>query len=121
MAEPTPVEAYLAALPERPRAVLEALRGTIRAAAPGATETIAYDMPALRIGDRFLVSYAAYRQHCSLYPASGAVRDALGDALKPYLSGKATIRFRLGEPLPADLVTKIVEIRLAEVRKPPAR
>jgi uncharacterized protein YdhG (YjbR/CyaY superfamily) len=116
MLTPTSVEAYLADLPPAPRAALEALRTTIRAAAPEATETIAYDMPAFRLDGRFLVSCAAYKQHCSLFPASQAVRDALGEELEPYFSGKGTIRFRAGEPLPASLITKIVEIRLAEIR-----
>ena len=118
MATQPTVEAYLAALDEQQRAVLEVLRRTIQAAAPEATEGIAYDMPAFRLDGRLLVSYAAYRRHCSLFPASQAVRDALGDELKPYLSGKGTIRFRGEEPLPAALVTRIVEIRLAEIRTP---
>lgn len=82
------VDDYLAALAEVPRAALEQLRATIRAAAPEATETIAYQMPAFRDHGRFLVSYAAYKDHCSLFPASQAVRDALGDELKPYITGE---------------------------------
>ncbi|HSO28837.1 MAG TPA: DUF1801 domain-containing protein [Candidatus Sulfomarinibacteraceae bacterium] len=121
MARPTSVEAYLADLPAAPRAALEALRTTIRAVAPEATEMIAYDMPAFRLAGRFLVSFAAYKGHCSLFPASQAVRDALGDELEPYLSGKATIRFRAENPLPTSLVTRIVEIRLAEIRTPGRR
>ena len=69
------IEAYMAALPDDQRAVLEALRATIRAAAPEATEQIAYDMPAFKANGRFLVSYAAYKDHFSLFPASGAVLD----------------------------------------------
>jgi uncharacterized protein YdhG (YjbR/CyaY superfamily) len=115
MDAPSSVEAYLAALSEEPRAVLETLRRTIKAAAPEATETIAYGMPAFRDGGRFLVSYAAYKNHYSLFPASGAVREALGDELKPYFSGKGTIRFRLDKPIPVALVTKIVRVRLDEI------
>jgi uncharacterized protein YdhG (YjbR/CyaY superfamily) len=114
MTSPTSVDAYLAGLPDRERGVLEHLRATIRAAAPQATETIAYDMPAFRVGGRFLVSYGAYRRHCSLFPASQAVRDALGDELAPYVKGKATIQFRADAPLSDSLVTRIVAIRLAE-------
>jgi uncharacterized protein YdhG (YjbR/CyaY superfamily) len=115
MAAPTGVDSYLAALPEAPRAALEKLRQTIRAAAPEATEAIAYEMPTFRDDGRFLVSYAAYKHHCSLFPASGAVREALGDELKPYFSGKGTIRFTVDKPLPAALVTKIVKVRLEEI------
>jgi len=113
-AAPTSVEEYLAALPDERRAVMEELRQTIRAAAPEATETIAYQMPAFRNQGRFLVSYAAFKDHYSLFPASDAVIAAIGEELTPYLAGKGTIRFRSSEPLPAAVVTKIVKIRLAE-------
>jgi uncharacterized protein YdhG (YjbR/CyaY superfamily) len=115
VAAPTTVEDYLAALPKESRLALERLRTTIRRAAPEATEAIAYQMPAFRHRGRFLVSYAAYKDHCSLFPASGAVLEAYGDELQPYLSGKGTIRFRADEPLPASLVRKIVKKRLEEL------
>jgi len=111
---PTSVEDYLAALPAAPRGALERLRKTIRAAAPEATEQISYQMPAFKDHGRFLVSYAAYKDHCSLFPASEAVMEALGDELEPYVSGKGTIRFTADEPLPAALVRKIVRARLKE-------
>jgi uncharacterized protein YdhG (YjbR/CyaY superfamily) len=114
MAGPTSVEAYLAALPEESRVVLEKLRETIKAAAPEATETIAYQMPAFRDHGRFLVSYAAFKDHCSLFPASQAVMEAHGEALKPYFSGKGTLRFRPDKPIPAALVERIVRTRLQE-------
>ena len=115
MVTPTTVEEYLDTLPGDRRAAVEDLRRTIRAAAPEATETIAYSMPAFRShGGRFLVSYAAYRKHYSLFPASGAVIEALGAQLTPYLAGKGTIHFPAGQPLPLALVTKIVTVRLAE-------
>ena len=99
MAVPASVEEYLAALPDEQRTVLANLRATIRAAAPDATELIAYEMPAFRLRGRFLVSYGAYEKHFSLFPASQAVKDAIGDEMAPYLSGKATIRFTLDRPL----------------------
>jgi uncharacterized protein YdhG (YjbR/CyaY superfamily) len=114
MAGPTSVEEYLATLPDDRRAAMEAFRQTINAAAPDAMETIAYQMPALRTRGQFLVSYAAYKNHYSLFPASDAVVEALGDELAPYLAGKGTIRFPASRPIPAALVTKIVKIRLSE-------
>jgi uncharacterized protein YdhG (YjbR/CyaY superfamily) len=114
MAVPTSVEDYLATLPGEQRAALEKLRKTIRAAAPEATETISYQMPAFKQDGRFLVSYAAFKDHCSLYPASYAVMEALGDDLEPYFSGKGTLRFQTDSPIPAQLVEKIVELRLEE-------
>ena len=89
MAGPTTVEEYLAGLPETQRAVVAELRRTINTAAPDAAESIAYQMPALRSqGGQFLVSYAAFKNHYSLFPASDVVVAAIGDALTPYLAGE---------------------------------
>ena len=72
-------------------------------------------MPALRShGGQFLVSYASYKRHYSLFPASGAVIEAVGDELTPYLAGKGTIQFPADAPIPAPLVARIVKVRLAE-------
>jgi uncharacterized protein YdhG (YjbR/CyaY superfamily) len=115
MAKPTSVDEYLAALPADRRAAVEQLRRAIKAAAPEATESIAYSMPAMRShGGQFLVSYAAYKKHYSLFPASDAVIAAGGEELQPYLSGKGTIQFPADKPLPTALVTKIVTVRVAE-------
>ena len=111
---PTTVEEYLASLPDERRAGLRALRQAVRAGAPDATETIAYQMPALRLDGHFLVSYAAFKAHYSLFPASEAVVAALGDELAPHLAGKGTIRFRADQPIPVALVTRIVEVRVQE-------
>jgi uncharacterized protein YdhG (YjbR/CyaY superfamily) len=114
MAAPTSVEDYLAALPDAQRVALEKLRKTIKTAAPGATETISYQMPAFKLDGRFLVSYAAFKDHCSFFPASTAVMEALGEELKPYFSGKGTLRFQEDKPIPAALVKKIVKARIEE-------
>jgi uncharacterized protein YdhG (YjbR/CyaY superfamily) len=109
------VDEYLAALPDDRRAVLEELRRTIRAAAPDAIESIAYDMPAFRLNDKFLLSYAAFKNHYSLFPASAAVVAALGDEIQPYLVGQGTIRFPTNALIPSGLVTKVVNVRLGEL------
>ena len=114
MTRPASVDEYLATLPEERRAVMEQLRRTISAAAPDATEQMSYQMPAFKTHGRFLVSYDALKDHYSLFPASEAVIEALGDELKPYLSGKGTIRFAPDAPLPLSLVTEVVRIRVAE-------
>lgn len=111
----TAVDDYLAALPEESRAALEDLRKTIEAAAPEATETISYNMPTFKYQGRFLVSFAAFKNHCSLFPASEAVMKAYGEELQPYFSGKGTFRFRPDNPIPAALVKKIVKTRIKEV------
>jgi uncharacterized protein YdhG (YjbR/CyaY superfamily) len=116
MTEPATVDDYLASFPEDRRAVLEELRQTIHAAAPDAVETIAYEMPAFRtVKGEFLVSFAAYQRHYSLFPASDAVVRALGAEIAPYVAGKGTIRFPAGKAIPPGLVEKVVAIRLTEV------
>ena len=116
MAGPVTIEQYLAAVPLPRRATLETLRQTVNAAAPMAVESIAYQMPALRLDGRFLVSYAAFKAHYSLFPASQVVVDALGEALTPYLAGKGTIRFPASRPIPLELVRRVVEVRVDELR-----
>lgn len=71
-------------------------------------------MPTFKDHGRFLVSFAAFKNHCSLFPASKAVMEALGEELKPYFSGKGTIRFHADKPLPAELVKRIVKARIKE-------
>ena len=115
MVGPTPVEDYLAALPEDQRSVLEKLRTRIRATAPDATETISYQMPTFKLRGRVLVYYAAFKDHCSLFPASEAVMETLGEELKPYFSGKGTLRFTPDKPIPAALVKRIVKARIEEI------
>jgi uncharacterized protein YdhG (YjbR/CyaY superfamily) len=115
MAKPATVDEYLATLADDRRNAMTILRQTINAAAPEATETIAYAMPALRShGGQFLVSYDAYKEHYSLFPASERVIEALGDALTPFLSGSGTIRFPADMPIPVSIVRRIVEVRYAE-------
>jgi uncharacterized protein YdhG (YjbR/CyaY superfamily) len=114
VAGPTSVEEYLAALPEESRAALEKLRKTIKAAAPEATETISYQMPAFKDHGRLLVSYAAFKDHCSFFPMSMKVIEAHAEELKPYHTGRGTIQFHADKPLPAALVKRLVKGRLEE-------
>lgn len=117
MAKYASVDEYMSGLPEDRRAAMEQLRSTVRAAAPDATEAIAYNMPALRLDGRFLVSYEAFKRHYSLFPWSDDMLAELGDALKPYAVGKGTIRFPADEPIPLGLVTRIVAIRRREAMR----
>jgi uncharacterized protein YdhG (YjbR/CyaY superfamily) len=112
---PKNVEEYFDALPAGSRAVLEKLRKTIRAAAPTATEAISYQMPAFKYEGRGLVSYAAFTDHFSLFPMSLQVMADHERELRPFASGKGTIRFTAENPLPPPLVKKIVKARMAEI------
>jgi uncharacterized protein YdhG (YjbR/CyaY superfamily) len=112
------VRNYLAALPPGVRQRLEEMRAAIRAAAPGARETFGYGMPAFSLDGKPFLWYGAWKHHSSLYPLSQATARALSAELEGYdASGRGTIRFRLDQPLPTALVKRLVEIRIAELRK----
>ncbi len=107
------IDTYLAAVPPEPRAALERLRRTIRAAAPQATETISYGMPTFK-QQGALVYFAAFKSHCSFFPGSAGLIRAYQRELAPYKTSKGTIQFTPDRPLPAALVREIVKARVAE-------
>ena len=117
MAKYQDVDEYMGQLPDDRRAVMEQLRSTIRSAAPDASEAISYNMPAFRLGGRFLVSYEAFKHHYSLFPWSDDMVEELGEEMKPYAVGKGTIRFPADRPIPLELVARIVAIRNREVAR----
>lgn len=112
--KPQTHEEYLAGLGEDKRAALEELRKTIREAAPDAEEVISYQLPAFRLDGRVLVAFGATAKHCAFYPMSASTVEAHRDELEDYDTGKGTIRFQADNPLPASLVRKLVEARIAE-------
>jgi len=108
------VEEYLAAVPQPARGTLEKVRAAIRAAAgPEATECLSYGMPAFRYKGT-LVSYAAFKDHCSFFPMNSALIERFAEELAGYSTAKGTIRFPQDEALPASLIRKMVRARMAE-------
>jgi uncharacterized protein YdhG (YjbR/CyaY superfamily) len=104
---------YLAALTSDQRRALERLRKTIKTAAPGAEECISYGLPAFCFKGKFLVAYGAAANHCAFYP--GSVVQMLKDELKGYGTSKGTLRFPTDKPIPAELVQKLVKLRIARM------
>jgi uncharacterized protein YdhG (YjbR/CyaY superfamily) len=115
MAGPNSVDEYLALVPDDARAALEKLRKTIKAAAPDTTETISYQMPTFKYQGRALVGYAAFKNHCSLFPYSGKIMNLCKEELESYETSKGTIRFPVDRPLPSAVVRKIVKTRMEEI------
>ena len=111
--KPDNIDDYLALLPEDARKTLETVRKQIQVAAPKATEKISYGMPTFYHHGN-LVAFAAFKNHCSFFPMSGTVIKAHRDDLKGYVTSKGTIRFPIGEPLPAALVKKMVKARVSQ-------
>jgi uncharacterized protein YdhG (YjbR/CyaY superfamily) len=108
------VKAYLADVPPEQRPELDRIRKAIGAAAPEATEGISYQMPAFIEDGRAIVCYAAFKDHCSLFPMGMSVFDRYGDELAPFRTGKGTLRSTGDHKLPAALIKKIVKARRAE-------
>lgn len=108
------VEAYLAACPAEHRAALEAVRAIVRSMLPDAVEVISYGMPTFRSDGRMVVSFGAFRDHCSFFPMSMAVIERHEQELAPFRAAKGTLHFRLDHPLPPDVVRAMVAERVAE-------
>jgi uncharacterized protein YdhG (YjbR/CyaY superfamily) len=112
--QPENIDAYLAGFPDDVREILSGIRAAIRRALPDATEAISYDIPTFKLHGRNVVHFAGWKQHVSLYPIPDG-DPALERELEPYRAGKGTLRFRLGEPVPYELIARIA-IALAERR-----
>lgn len=115
--QPTPetIDAYIAACPPAVQPILQQVRATIHEAAPDVDESIAYKMPTFNLNGRYLVYFASFKNHLSLY---GAPRDdpAFPHDLSPYESGQGTLKFAYANPIPYDLITTIVRYRAEQNR-----
>ena len=111
------IDAYIAAQPDTVRPLLERLREIIHKALPNAEEAISYGIPAFKLDGRPVIYFAGWKAHVSLYPAVGRVATELAQEIAPYKVSKGTLRFDLGKPIPARLVTRIVKIRAEETRE----
>ncbi len=114
------IDEYIAEFPVETRVVLEELRALIRETAPGATETISYAIPTFDLAGRHLVHFAGYERHIGFYPTGSGIA-AFEDELNAYERGKGSVRFPLGQPLPAGLIRRIVEFRVVQVTSEPAK
>jgi uncharacterized protein YdhG (YjbR/CyaY superfamily) len=107
------VPEYLARVPEQSRKVFVELRSTIRSAVPReAQEIISYRIPAFK-HKRVLVWFAAFANHCSLFPTAAVIQQFKGE-LKGFSISKGTIQFPLDKPLPKELIKKIVKARVED-------
>jgi len=105
------VDRYLAGVSPELRVVLDKLRKTIRSAAPHAEEVISYGIPTFR-QDGVLVHFAAFKGHCSFFAGYTTTLPKFAREVKPFLSGKTTLRFTPGRPIPTGLVRRLVRERM---------
>lgn len=109
------VEAYLAGFDGEVRARLDATREVIRSAAPEATESISYGMPAYRLDGKPLVYFAGYAGHVGFYATPNG-HDAFAEDFARYRQGKGSVQFPHTEPLPSGLVRRVVTFRVESIR-----
>ncbi len=106
------IDEYIASFPPAIQTILEKIRSTIKQAAPGAQETISYNMPAFT-QEGILVYFAAFKKHIGFYPPVRG--DAkLQKAVSPYAGKKGSLQFPLNQPIPYDVIERIVKLRVKQ-------
>jgi len=106
------IDQYIATFPEGIQKILQKLRQTIKDAAPNAQEAISYQIPTFKLNGN-LVHFAAYKNHIAFYPTSSAIKE-FEKEISHYKTSKGTIQFPINEPLPFDLIERIVNFRVKE-------
>jgi uncharacterized protein YdhG (YjbR/CyaY superfamily) len=108
------VDDYIAAQPKDAQPVLQQVRRTIRKALPGAVEVISYQVPTYKVNGGYVVYFAGWKEHYSLYPASDKLVAAFKDELTPYRVSKGTLRFPLSEQVPVKLIERVTRFLAGE-------
>ena len=112
---PKSVDEYISTQPEAVRPKLEQVRAAIRRAVPEALEGIGYRMPGYKLHGRPMLYFAGFKEHYSLFAASGTFFSALEDELRGYELRKGTIHFPLDKPVPVKLISRIAKLRAAGI------
>ena len=103
------VDQYVSSFPEEVRVVLERVRLTIRNAVPDLEEKISYQIPTMTLGGKSVVHFAGWKRHISVYPVPAADADFERE-LAGYVAGKGTLKFPLDNPIPYDIIEKVVRL-----------
>ncbi len=112
---PNSVDDYIAGQPEPMRPKLEQVRAAIRSAVPAAVEGIGYGMPGYKLHGKPMLYFAGFKEHYSLFAASGTFFAALEDELRGYELRKGTIHFPFTKPVPVKLISRIAKLRAAGI------
>ncbi len=112
---PKTVDEYIAAQPEGVRPKLEQVRSAIRRAVPAAVEGIGYRMPGYKLHGKPMLYFAGFKEHYSLFAASGTFFAALENELQGYELRKGTVHFSFAKPVPVKLISRIAKLRAAGI------
>ncbi|MEA4985335.1 hypothetical protein SDC9_42902 [bioreactor metagenome] len=107
------IDQYILQFPEETRDILNKIRALIKENAPEAIESIAYGMPAYKLNKKPLVYFAAYKTHIGFY-ATPSGHEAFKEELSKYKQGKGSVQFSLNQPIPYDLIMRMVKFRVSE-------
>jgi uncharacterized protein YdhG (YjbR/CyaY superfamily) len=110
--KPQTIQAYIAGFPPDVQKQLKKLRSVIRKAAPGAQETIKYEIPTYVLNGN-LIYFAAFKKHISIFPRTKGM-NALKEKIASYEAGRGTLRFPLDAPIPFDLIAELTAVRVRE-------
>jgi len=116
-ATPANIDEYISTFPASTAKLLKQVRMTVRKAAPKAEETISYGMPAFRYKGRIIIYFAGYKNHIGVY-ATPAGHAAFEKELSVYKQGKGSVQFPLDQPMPLDLIKRIVQFRVNQQDEP---
>lgn len=109
------IDAYFASVEEPKRSTLEEMRRRILEVVPDAEQTISYACPAFKVNGKVVAGLAAFKNHLSYLPHSGSVLPALGDEIEGYGGTKSALHFPVDEPLPRDLIERLITTKLREL------
>ena len=112
MEKPTTIDEYIATFPADIQDILQKVRETIKTAAPQATEAISYGMPTFKLAGN-LVHFGAFKTHLGFYPIPSGL-EQFKEELAQYKGGKGSVQFPYDQPIPYELISKIVEFRVTE-------
>ena len=110
---PVTIDEYIAAFPADVRTILQEVRARLGNAVPTAVEAISYGIPVLKVDGRYLVYFAGWKHHISVYPLPEG-DETLVEEMAPYVAGKGTLKFPLSEPIPYDLIERVAARLLDE-------
>jgi uncharacterized protein YdhG (YjbR/CyaY superfamily) len=108
----TAIDDYIAGFPDEAQIALRAVRRTLAAAMPDAEETISYRIPTFKLGGSYVVYFAGFKKHVSIYPLLSETE--FEEEVAPYRSGRATVKFPFNTPMPLPLIARIAAFMVAD-------
>jgi uncharacterized protein YdhG (YjbR/CyaY superfamily) len=110
------IDDYIGSFPDQTKVILQKIRETIRKVLPDGEETISYQIPCFKLNGKYVIYFAGFAHHVSIYPAPRGAAE-FREELADYKGGKGTVQFPLDKPLPLALIAKIVRFRVKERTK----